>query len=79
LASLTLRPRTSPEFKADARKARLNLSPTLGDDMERIIEKMYLTPKAIVEKARAARRAGGPTKARNAPNDQPLDGADSKG
>jgi tripartite-type tricarboxylate transporter receptor subunit TctC len=49
------------EFKADARKARLNLSPTLGDDMERIIEMMYLTPRAIVEKARAARRAGEPT------------------
>jgi tripartite-type tricarboxylate transporter receptor subunit TctC len=67
------------EFKADARKARLNFSPTLGDDMERIIEKMYLTPKDIVERARAARRAGEPAKASNGPNDQPLDGAASKG
>ena len=67
------------EFRADTRKARLNFSPTLGDEMESIIEKMYLTPKGIIEKARAARRAGAPAKFGNAPNDRPLDGAASKG
>ena len=49
------------DFKADARKSDLDISPTYGDDMQRMIEKMYRTPKDIVEKARAARKPGGAT------------------
>ena len=45
------------DFKADARKSDLDISPTYGDDMQRMIDKMYRTPKDVVEKARAARKA----------------------
>lgn len=45
------------DFRADARKSDLDISPTYGDDMQRMIEKMYRTPKDIVDKARAARKA----------------------
>jgi len=48
------------DFRADARKSDLDISPTYGDDMQRMIEKMYRTPKDIVEKARAARKAPDP-------------------
>jgi len=47
------------EFKAETRKAKLDLSPIYGDDLQRVIEKIYQTPSETVAKARAARRPGG--------------------
>lgn len=44
------------DFKADARKAELDISPTYGDDMQRMIEQMYRTPASVVDRARAARK-----------------------
>ncbi len=47
------------EFKAEARKSKLDLSPIYGDELERGILKIYETPAETVEKARRARRPAG--------------------
>jgi hypothetical protein len=43
-----------PAFVADIQKQRLDLSPMSGVEVERIIKKLYATPKAVVELAIAA-------------------------
>jgi hypothetical protein len=40
-----------PAFAADIQKQRLDLSPMSGVEVERIIKKLYTTPKAVVELA----------------------------
>jgi tripartite-type tricarboxylate transporter receptor subunit TctC len=40
------------DYRADARKARLNVTPTLGDDVQSLVEKLYRTPANIVNRAR---------------------------
>ena len=43
-----------PAFVADIEKQRLDLSPMSGAEVERIIHKLYATPKAVAELAAAA-------------------------
>jgi tripartite-type tricarboxylate transporter receptor subunit TctC len=45
-----------PAFLADADKMRIDISPLPGDKVQDIVLKLHSTPKAIVEKARAAIR-----------------------
>jgi tripartite-type tricarboxylate transporter receptor subunit TctC len=45
---------TDPAFVVDIKKQRLDLSPMNGAQVERIIKKLYATPKAVVELARTA-------------------------
>lgn len=43
-----------PEFLAETRKLQLNIDPTSGEDMERIVAEAYALPNAIVQKVRKA-------------------------
>ena len=43
-----------PEFLADTGKLQLNITPTAGDEMERIVADAYAQPEAIVQKVRKA-------------------------
>jgi tripartite-type tricarboxylate transporter receptor subunit TctC len=45
-----------PEFLADAKKMRIDISPLPGATVQELVQKLYATPKAIVEQARAAIR-----------------------
>lgn len=42
------------DFRADMRKANLPVSPTLGDDVQRLVTKLYKASPRIIAKARAA-------------------------
>jgi tripartite-type tricarboxylate transporter receptor subunit TctC len=42
-------------FKADADKAKLDLDPMAGEDLQKVVEEMVKFPKNLIEKARAAR------------------------
>jgi tripartite-type tricarboxylate transporter receptor subunit TctC len=39
-----------PEFLADARKGKLDVNPTDGAELEKLIHRIYATPKPLVEK-----------------------------
>ena len=43
-----------PEFLADTGKLQLNIDPTTGEEMERIVAEAYALPDAIVKKVRKA-------------------------
>jgi tripartite-type tricarboxylate transporter receptor subunit TctC len=43
-----------PELIADARKARLDLSPMTGEDMQTLIARLYALPAAVSERAKQA-------------------------
>jgi tripartite-type tricarboxylate transporter receptor subunit TctC len=45
-----------PQFLADADKMRIDISPLPGTTVQDLVGKLYATPKAIVEQARAAIR-----------------------
>jgi tripartite-type tricarboxylate transporter receptor subunit TctC len=45
-----------PEFLADAEKLHLDVSPLPGADLENMVQKLYATPKATIEQAKAAIR-----------------------
>jgi tripartite-type tricarboxylate transporter receptor subunit TctC len=45
-----------PQYLADADKMRIDISPLPGAQVQEIVQKLHATPKAIVEKARAAIR-----------------------
>ncbi len=45
-----------PEYLADAKKMRIDISPLPGATVQGLIKKLYDTPKSIVEQARAAIR-----------------------
>jgi hypothetical protein len=40
-----------PKLLAQAKKERLDIAPTSGEKVQRLVEKLYATPKAIVDKA----------------------------
>lgn len=40
-----------PAFLADAEKARLEVEPITGEEMERMVKEAYATPKAIIQRA----------------------------
>jgi tripartite-type tricarboxylate transporter receptor subunit TctC len=44
------------DFRSDAHKNQLNITPTTGEAVQRLIEKVYKTPSDIVERAKQARR-----------------------
>jgi tripartite-type tricarboxylate transporter receptor subunit TctC len=43
-----------PEFVAEAKKRKMDVSPVSGEDVEKLIAEVYRTPQAIVAEARAA-------------------------
>jgi len=43
-----------PEFLAETQKLQINISPTTGKEMERIVREAYALPDAIVQKVRKA-------------------------
>jgi tripartite-type tricarboxylate transporter receptor subunit TctC len=45
-----------PQYLADAEKMRIDISPLPGATVQELIQQLYATPKAIVERARAAIR-----------------------
>ena len=45
-----------PAFLAEARRARLEVSPLTGEEAKALIEEIYATPRPLVEKARAMMR-----------------------
>ena len=45
-----------PQFLADAEKMHIDISPLPGATVQDLVEKLYATPKDIVEQARAAIR-----------------------
>jgi tripartite-type tricarboxylate transporter receptor subunit TctC len=45
-----------PQFLADADTMHIDISPLPGDKVQEIVQKLYSTPKDIIEKARAAIR-----------------------
>ena len=40
------------DFLADAEKARIDIAPSSGEKVQELVEKIYATPKAIVERAK---------------------------
>jgi tripartite-type tricarboxylate transporter receptor subunit TctC len=44
------------DFRSDARKNQLSISPTTGEALQRLIKKIYDTPADIVDRAREARK-----------------------
>ena len=44
------------EFRSDAHKNRLNITPTTGEALQRLIKKIYATPADVVARARQARK-----------------------
>lgn len=44
-----------PEFLEDARRSRMDLDPLGGQEIQARIEKLYATPPAVIERAKAAR------------------------
>jgi tripartite-type tricarboxylate transporter receptor subunit TctC len=40
-----------PEFKADAEKAQLEITPVDGDDLQKLVTEVYQTPPEIAKKA----------------------------
>ena len=42
-----------PQFLAEADKSRLDISPSPGDELQQLVERIYATPAATVERARA--------------------------
>jgi tripartite-type tricarboxylate transporter receptor subunit TctC len=45
---------SDPEMLAEARKMRVEVRPLSGEDMQALVTKIYATPRAIVERTRAA-------------------------
>jgi hypothetical protein len=45
-----------PQFLADAEKMRIDIDPLSGAKVQEVVQKLYATPAAIVEKARKAIR-----------------------
>jgi hypothetical protein len=43
---------TDPQFLADADKVRIAITPLSGTKVQEIVQKLYMAPKAIVERAR---------------------------
>jgi hypothetical protein len=43
-----------PEFLAEIGKLQINIDPTSGEEMERIVADAYAQPDAIVQKVRKA-------------------------
>jgi tripartite-type tricarboxylate transporter receptor subunit TctC len=43
---------TDPQFLADAEKARIAIEPLTGQKVQELIERLYATPKAMVERAK---------------------------
>jgi hypothetical protein len=42
-----------PEFVAEARQRKLTLAPENGEYMQRLIERIYATPRPVVERVAA--------------------------
>ena len=40
-----------PEFLADAEKAQLEINPVVGEEVEKLVNEIYQTPKALADKA----------------------------
>jgi tripartite-type tricarboxylate transporter receptor subunit TctC len=40
------------EFLADAERTRIDVVPTTGEKVQRLVEQLYATPKATVERAK---------------------------
>jgi tripartite-type tricarboxylate transporter receptor subunit TctC len=40
------------EFRADAERTRVDIEPSSGERVQRLVEQLYATPKAIVERAK---------------------------
>lgn len=45
-----------PGFVADAKKVDIELNPTTGEELAAIVERIYATPKALVQRAAQARK-----------------------
>jgi hypothetical protein len=43
-----------PQFVADANKMRIDIGPLDGDKVQQVVERLYATPMALVERARWA-------------------------
>jgi tripartite-type tricarboxylate transporter receptor subunit TctC len=39
-----------PEFLADAEKLRIDITPQAGEDIQQVVERLYSTPRAVVER-----------------------------
>jgi hypothetical protein len=42
-----------PEFLADAAKIQADIAPTPGAQVQDIVDKIYATPKPVIERAKA--------------------------
>jgi hypothetical protein len=45
-----------PQFLADAEKARVDIQPLSGEKVQELVEKLYKSPKEVVERARKSIR-----------------------
>jgi hypothetical protein len=43
---------TDPEFLAEAKKIKADLDPTTGEQVQGLVQKIYATPKPVVERAK---------------------------
>src|SRR5207244_2059113 len=47
---------TDPDFIAETNKVKLEVSPTSGAEIDRLLAEIYATPKDVIEKAKLAIR-----------------------
>lgn len=46
------------QFRADARRSGIDIAPTTGESVQKLVKKIYATPKSVIEKAKLARKSG---------------------
>ena len=39
-----------PEFLADAEKLRIDVTPQAGEDIQRLVDRLYSAPRAVVDR-----------------------------
>ena len=44
------------DFLADAEKAKLEINPTTGEEIERVVARVYAAPQSVIDRAAAARK-----------------------
>ena len=54
MRAIFLKTINDPELQAEAAKMKIDAEPTSGEELQKIIERMYATPKDVVERVRKA-------------------------
>jgi hypothetical protein len=42
-----------PEFRADAAKIKADLAPSTGEEVQKLVERIYATPRPVIERVKS--------------------------